>query len=101
MSSIMELALQKCNNQKAHMAILESVSIDETIMEDDEEDIVDPDSIPKDVVKKIDAQLDSIITSSDYDDTDLEAMIDEDDTDVEVASTIQECVNNFMFVIPN
>jgi len=49
--------------------------------EDDIESTVDSDSVPKDVYKKIDAMLDGIITKEDYDDTEAEELLDDDDVD--------------------
>lgn len=64
-----------------HQLILESIlDVDETIPGSEEEldDIVDSDSVPADVYAKIDKELDKIVSSPDYDDTEVEEMMDDD-----------------------
>jgi len=75
--------------------ILESVlDVAEIIPGSDEEidDVVDPDSVPDDVYKKIDDALESYVSKTDYDDTDVEGLVDDDvgesDEDVEKIDTI-------------
>ena len=76
--------------------ILESVlEVDEVIpgSDDELEAQVDVDSVPDDVYKKIDAELEKIVSAPDYDDTEAEELYDEEDeefTDAEIDAVITE-----------
>lgn len=76
--------------------ILESVlEVDEVIpgSDDELESQVDVDSVPDDVYKKVDAELEKIVSAPDYDDTEAEELYeDEDDefTDAEIDAVITE-----------
>ena len=73
---------QKNADQYNERLILESVVEDDeidlvdTISADDE---VDTDSVPCDAYKRLDKVLDSIVGSEKYDDTEIEELIDDDD----------------------
>ena len=76
--------------------ILESVlDVDEVIpgSDDELEAQVDVDSVPDDVYRKIDAELEKIVSAPDYDDTEAEELYDEEDeefTDAEIDAVITE-----------
>lgn len=84
------------NKLNAHRFIVESVlGVDEVLpgSDDEMEDVVDTDSVPDDAYKKLDAELDKIIDSPDYDDTEADEMIDDDIDDEEIEAVINEAVN--------
>ena len=65
--------------------IAESVlSVDEVIpgSEDEIDDQIDVDSVPDEVYRKIDSELDKIIDDPNYDDTEAEELLDGDDEDI-------------------
>lgn len=73
--------------------IVESVLGTTDVMEesDDEmEDVVDVDSIPSDVYQKVDAELDRIVSSGEYDDTSVEEMVDGEAQGEEIDVIIDE-----------
>lgn len=75
--------------------IVESVlDVDEVIpgTDDEMEAEVDVDSVPDDVYKRIDAELDKIVSDPNYDDTEAEELFDEDDeiSDEEIDAVITE-----------
>lgn len=79
---INDLYLKMKEDQANHRFIVESVvSTDETIPGSDEEfeDIVDADSVPDDVYAAIDKALDKFVDDPDYDDTEAEELVDDDD----------------------
>lgn len=91
-------------NRKNNQLIAESVlDVDEVIPGSDDEidDMIDTDSVPDEAYKKLDAELEKLISDPKYDDTEAEEMADGDDDDfdeddvdeeaLEVALT--ECVN--------
>lgn len=83
------------NDMKNDDLIVESVlEVDEVIPGSDEEleDQVDVSSVPDDVYKRVDAELDKIVSSPDYDDTEAEELIDDDDeiSDEEIDAVITE-----------
>lgn len=57
------------------------VDVDEVLPGSDEEidDQIDTDSVPDEAYRKIDAELDKLVSSPDYDDTEIEEMSDDDD----------------------
>lgn len=62
--------------------ILESVlDVEEVIPGSDEEldSVVDTDSVPDEAYRKVDDVLERIVTAPDYDDTEAEEMVDDDD----------------------
>ena len=79
-----------------HDLILESVlEVDEVIpgSDDELEAQVDVDSVPDDVYKKIDAELEKIVSAPDYDDTEAEELYEDEDeefTDAEIDAVITE-----------
>lgn len=78
--------------------LLESVLEVEEVMpgsEDEMDDVVDADSVPNDVYKKLDAELDKIVDDPDYDDSEIEEMIDDDDevSDEEIEAIMDEACN--------
>lgn len=71
--------------------ILEAaLDVEEVIPGSDDEvnDIVDPDSVPDDVYKKIDKALDDIIDKDDYDDADAAELVDDDVDDDDESDSI-------------
>lgn len=62
--------------------ILEAV-IEDILPGSDEEDddIVDSESIPKEIYDKVDKALDAIIDDPNYDDTEIEELLDDEDLD--------------------
>lgn len=61
--------------------ILESVLDVEEVLpgsEEEMEDVTDVDSVPEDVYKKIDAELEKIVSDPNYDDTEADEMADDD-----------------------
>lgn len=97
-------AINEQFNKKKHNAsedeeIVESVlGVDEVLpgSEDEMDDQVDADSVPDDVVNKIDAELDKIVSAPDYDDTEADEMIDDEDddfSDEEIDAVITEACN--------
>lgn len=77
--------------------IAESVlAVDEVIPGSEEEfdDLVDVDSVPDDVYKKVDKALDDLIGDENYDDTEVEELVDDDDIDdEELDAVIDEACN--------
>ena len=78
--------------------LLESVLEVEEVMpgsEDEMDDVVDADSVPDDVYKKLDAELDKIVDDPNYDDSEIEEMIDDDDevSDEEIEAIMDEACN--------
>lgn len=75
--------------------MVESVVTDP--IENPEEEEVDVESVPQGAIDKADAVLDQcIVDRDDYDDTDLEELLDDDDEefgDDEFKVIIEECVN--------
>lgn len=64
--------------------IMESVLDVEEVLpgsEDEIDDEIDVDSIPNDVYQKVDKALDDMISSGEYDDTEAEELVDDDDID--------------------
>ena len=78
--------------------LLESVLEVEEVMpgsEDEMDDVIDADSVPDDVYKKLDAELDKIVDDPNYDDSEIEEMIDDDDevSDEEIEAIMDEACN--------
>lgn len=74
--------------------MVESVVTDP--IENPEEEEVDVESVPQGAIDKADAALEQIVDRDDYDDTDLEELLDDDDEefgDDEFKVIIEECVN--------
>lgn len=64
--------------------IMESVLDVEEVLPGSEEEIddeIDVDSVPNDVYQKVDKALDDMISSGEYDDTEAEELVDDDDLD--------------------
>lgn len=62
--------------------IVESVlDVDEVLpgSEDEMDDQVDADSVPDEVINRIDAELEKMVSAPEYDDTEAEELVDEDD----------------------
>lgn len=71
-------------NKAANKFIVESVLAAEEVLpgsEEEMEDVTDVDSIPDDVYKKLDSELDKIVNDPKYDDTEAEELLDDDDYD--------------------
>ena len=81
------------------LLIVESVLGTEEVVpgsEEEFEDVVDVDSVPEEVYKKVDAELDRIVGDPNYDDTDAEELVDDDDDidDSEINAVIDEAACN-------
>lgn len=50
---------------------------------DDIDNAVDTDSIPPEVMRKIDAEIDKLIGKDDYDDAEIEELIEDDDDELD------------------
>ena len=84
-------------NAREEQFILESVMDVEEVLpgsEEDIDDIIDSDSVPEDVYKKVDAMLDKFVDSNDYDDTEVEELLDDDDdiSEDEIDAVITEAI---------
>ena len=79
-----EYNARKKANAERRMILEATMDVEEVIpgSEEDMENIVDADSVPHDVYKKIDAELNKIINDPDYDDDDAESMVDGDEDDI-------------------
>lgn len=85
-------------DRKNHEFIMESVLDTEEVLpgsEDEMDDEVDVDSVPTDVYKKIDKSLDDMIQNGEYDDTEVEEMVDDDIPDEEIEAVITEAVEEW------
>lgn len=79
----------------AKRAANDSALINESVLDVDDEiipgseeeidDIVDPDSVPDDVYKTIDAELDKLVKKPGYDDVDAEELVDDDIDEDEIS----------------
>lgn len=72
--------------------------MEDEIVDVDDADTIDTDSVPTEVYKKIDKQLDAIVNDPNYDDDEAEEMVDDDDDDVgdnEVGVVVDEAVNSW------
>ena len=60
-----------------------AMDVEEILPGSDEEmeDLVDTDSVPDEVYRKVDAALEKLISDEKYDDTEVEELIDDDDVD--------------------
>lgn len=98
-AAINEQFNKKKRNASEDEEIVESVlGVDEVLpgSEDEMDDQVDADSVPDDVVNKIDAELEKIVSAPDYDDTEADEMIDDEDddfSDEEIDAVITEACN--------
>ena len=81
------------NRSKDDEMIVESVVEDEALVdEDDDDDIVDSDSLPAEIVSEVDKALDKVVERPDFDDVEVEELLDDDDDDDEsINATIDEC----------
>lgn len=81
------------NRAKDDEMIVESVVEDEALIEDDDDDdIVDSDSLPAEIVTEVDKALDKVVERPDFDDVEVEELLDDDDDDDEsINATIDEC----------
>lgn len=85
-------------DRKNHEFIMESVLDTEEVLpgsEDEMDNEVDVDSVPTDVYKKIDKSLDDMIQNGEYDDTEVEEMVDDDIPDEEIEAVITEAVEEW------
>lgn len=81
-----EISRQKDMEFIAESVILEPIA-------DPEDDEVDVDAVPQSAIDKANDALDQIVSKEDYDDTDLqELMDDEDDDDSELGVIITEAI---------
>lgn len=76
--------------------IVESVLGDEEL--DPDEDGVDVESIPMSIVQQANAALDAIVSKDDYDDTDIEDMLDDDDDD-EIDLIVESAITDMDFYV--
>lgn len=84
-------------NAREEQFILESVMDVEEVLpgsEEDIDDVVDSDSVPDEVYKKVDEMLDKMVDAADYDDTEAEELLDDDDdiSDEELDAVITEAI---------
>lgn len=71
-----------------HALIMESVfDVEEVIPGSDAEmdDIIDTESVPDDVYRKVDAMLDKVVADPNYDDTEVEEIVDDDVDESEIS----------------
>lgn len=97
-STINEAFNREKRREHDELLIVESVlGVDEVLPGSDEEldDVVDADSVPEEVYKKVDAELDRIVGDPNYDDTSAEELVDDDDIDDnEIDAIIDEAACN-------
>lgn len=84
-------------NARDNELILEAAMDVEEVLpgsEEDIDDVIDSDSVPEDVYKKVDAMLDKFVDSNDYDDTEVEELLDDDDdiSEDEIDAVITEAI---------
>ena len=97
--AINESFRNKKNEEKNDKMILESVlGVTEVLPGSDEdiEDSVDVDSVPDDVYRKVDAELDEIVSDPSYDDTEAEELLGDEEDDIsddEIEAVLTEAVN--------
>lgn len=89
----------KKNSLQADQFIAESALDVEEILPGSEEeidDLVDVDSVPDEIYKKVDSALEKLLADKGYDDTEVEELIDEDDDidDEEIDIAIDEAVGD-------
>ena len=78
--------------------IVESVVADDNFEDEEDDELIDVESVPDDVMERIDKQLDAIVSKENYDDAELEELVDEDDEDEDEAIPIivEESVDNLL-----
>ena len=87
-----DLYNKEVSRQKDMEFIAESVILEPIV--DPEEDEVDVDAVPQSAIDKANDALDQIVSKEDYDDTDLqELMDDEDDDESELGVIITEAIS--------
>lgn len=64
---------------KDDLFILETVMGEDAELGEDEEDLLDTESIPPEAMTRIDKELDRIIASDEYDDSEIDELIEDDD----------------------
>ena len=87
--------MEKKNSEKADRFIVEStLDVEEVIpgSEEEMEDVVDADSIPDDVYKRVDAELDKIVNDPNFNDDDIEDLVDDDISEDEIDDDAIEAV---------
>ena len=89
----------KKNSLQADQFIVETtLDVEEVLPGSEEEidDLVDVDSVPDEIYKKVDSALEKLLTDKGYDDTEVEELIDEDDDidDEEIDVAIDEAVGD-------
>ena len=80
---------------KDNSFILESVlEVEETLpgSEEELEDITDPDSVPEDVYKALDKELDRIVSDPNYDDTEAAELMDDDVDEDEIDDSVLDAI---------
>lgn len=81
------------NRSKDDEMILESV-VEEILpgSDDEDDDIVDSDSIPQEIYAELDKTLDKVVERPDFDDVEVEELLDDDDDDDDsINATLDEC----------
>lgn len=87
-----DLYNDEIKRQKDMAFIAESVILEPIV--DPEDDEVDVDAVPQSAIDKANDALDQIVSKEDYDDTDLqELMDDEDDDESELGVIITEAIS--------
>lgn len=87
-----DLYNKEISRQKDMEFIAESVILEP--INDPEDDEVDVDAVPQSAIDKANDALDQIVSKEDYDDTDLqELMDDEDDDESELGVIITEAIS--------
>lgn len=87
-----DLYNKEVSRQKDMEFIAESVILEPIV--DPEDDEVDVDAVPQSAIDKANDALDQIVSKEDYDDTDLqELMDDEDDDESELGVIITEAIS--------
>ena len=71
------------SNERNNRFIVESVVGDDTVpfVDDEDETIVDSESVDDQVVSNVDKMLDKLVNSEDYDDDDLDELLDDEDSE--------------------
>lgn len=80
-----------------HSLIVESVmDVDEVLPGSDEEmdDVTDVESVPEDVYKQVDNMLDKLVSDPNYDDTEVEELVDDDFDEGEVSDDVLNAMIN-------
>ena len=87
--------MEKKNSEKADRFITESTLEVEEILpgsEEEMDDVVDTDSVPDDVYKRVDAELDKIVNDPNFNDDDIEDLVDDDIDEDEIDDDAIEAI---------